>query len=43
MTTPACLDDPEFACCWDDEASDCPCMQPDPVRPVEIVPTGEYL
>ena len=43
MTTPACFDDPEVACRWDDEENDCPCMQADPARQVETVPTGEYL
>ncbi|MFE2556006.1 hypothetical protein ACFXGT_08210 [Streptomyces sp. NPDC059352] len=44
---PACLDDPDIRCLWNDQTSDCPCAdpdQPDPEpRPTETVPTRGLL
>ncbi|MBP2583366.1 hypothetical protein J3A78_003844 [Streptomyces sp. PvR006] len=44
---PACLDDPDVQCGWDDGAGACPCDapdQPDPEpRPIETVPTRGLL
>ncbi|MFD0146193.1 MULTISPECIES: hypothetical protein [unclassified Streptomyces] len=41
---PACLDDPDVRCAWDDDADGCPCVDPEPEpRPIETVPTGDLL
>ncbi|MEU9861300.1 hypothetical protein AB0D99_10510 [Streptomyces sp. NPDC047971] len=42
---PACLDDPDYDCLWDDDADDCPCQDAygPPARPIETVPTGDFL
>lgn len=41
---PACLDDPDYDCRWDDDEDDCPCGEPEPpARPIETVPTGDLL
>jgi hypothetical protein len=45
--TPACLDNPTIDCRWDDDANDCPCMEPyepEPARTVETIdPIGDLL
>jgi len=44
--TPACLDDPDTPCLWDDDENDCPCFEPEeepPGRPIDNVPTGGLL
>ncbi len=41
---PACLDDPQIQCCWDDDAQACPCEDDEPMpREIEDLPTGSYL
>lgn len=41
---PACLDNPDVRCLWDDDTDSCPCADPEPEpRPIETVPTGDLL
>jgi hypothetical protein len=42
---PACLDDPDVRCLWDDTEQACPCEHDDvPAgRPIDDVPTGDLL
>ncbi|MEW1548414.1 hypothetical protein [Streptomyces tsukubensis] len=43
--TPACYDDPDLNCAFDEDDEYCPCQKPDlgDVRRIEDVPTGTYL
>lgn len=44
---PACLDDCNVRCLWDDEIADCPCTDPEQPEPepraIEDVPTRGLL
>lgn len=41
---PACLDNPNIRCRWDDDTDHCPCHEPEPpARPIDNIDPGEYL